>query len=350
MLVLHGFWAARDGLCLWAEDSDRPVSSRSQALRSARPHPFAAPASALAALHAGKPAEAVLLLPSQRSAPLDSPELIRVAPRPPGRGKPALLPWTVPIVVLYGPSALTALPQRVPGVRYGASIGYLAGVAMFATELVARGRVLPTLDHDGVGAVARWRPVVQGPDAATLRALAAAMPPVCRAVPGHDDPHELVMAALAALTDAAAREAIPAGTQFMPARRGRRPARLPAVEAWLTALAGPDGRFDADPGELSALATGLAPWEDVGTGQTGPARATFRLAEVPAGPGDGVFDWDGSGGTTARAGSFESAPPSAGTGPASRPPGMRVRLATAASANRLGGWSFCSSPSPTRAC
>jgi SNF2 family DNA or RNA helicase len=289
MLVVHGFWAARDGLCLWAEDSGRPVSSDSQALRSARPHPFAAPAGTLAAIHPGTPAEAVLLLPSLRTAPLDSPELVRVTPRPPARGKPALLPWTVPVIVLYAPSALAALPQRAPGIRYGASMDFLAGVAAFATELVARGRVLPTLDHDGAGAVARWRPVIQGPDAGTLRALAAVMPPVCRAVPGADDPYDLVMAALTALTDAAARQALPAGTQLMPARRGRRPVRLPADEAWLTALVGPDGRFDADSAELSALAARLAPWEDVGTGQTGPARATFRLAEAPADPVGDLF-------------------------------------------------------------
>ncbi|MBO0818374.1 MAG: DEAD/DEAH box helicase, partial [Actinobacteria bacterium] len=41
--------------------------------------------------------------------------------------------------------------------------------------------------------------------------------------------------------------------------------------------------------ELSALAQALAPWEDVGTGRTGPARATFRLTEVPAEPDDGLF-------------------------------------------------------------
>ena len=90
MLVLHGFWAAHDGLCLWAEDSALPVTSASQALRSARPHPFAAPASVLTTLHAGKPAEAELLLPSLRTAPLDSPELIRAAPRPTARSAPAL--------------------------------------------------------------------------------------------------------------------------------------------------------------------------------------------------------------------------------------------------------------------
>src|SRR5690348_13314606 len=290
MLVLHGFWTARDGLCLWAEDSELPVTSTSHALRSARPHPFAAPASVLTALHPGKPAEADLLLPSLRMAPLDSPELIRTTPRPPARSEPVLLPWTVPIVMLYAAPALAAIPERAPGVRYGASMDYLAGLAAFGCELVARGRVLPTLDHDGAGAVARWRPVIQGPDVAAMHALVAAMPPVCRAVPGHADPHEVMAAALAALVDAAAREALRDGLTLVPLRRGRLPARLPAAEAWLTALTGSDGRFDADPEELPVLARALAPWEDIGTGKTGPARATFRLAEVTAEPDDIVFD------------------------------------------------------------
>jgi hypothetical protein len=42
MLVLHGFWSPSNGLCLWAEDSALAVTSRSEALRVARPHPFAA--------------------------------------------------------------------------------------------------------------------------------------------------------------------------------------------------------------------------------------------------------------------------------------------------------------------
>jgi SNF2 family DNA or RNA helicase len=316
MLVLHGFWAARDGLCLWAEDSGLPVASTSHALRSARPHPFAAPASALTALHAGKPAEAELLLPSLRSAPLDSPELIRATPRPAARAEPVLLPWTVGVVMLDAAAGLAAVPERAPGVRYGASMDYLAGLAAFAAELVARGRVLPTLDHDGDGAVARWRPVIQGPDVATMHALAAAMPPVCRALaPGTGDPHQVMRTALAALVDAAAREALPAGLGLLPPRRGRRPSRLPAADAWLAALTGPDGRFDADPGELSALARALAPWEDVGTGQTGPARATFRLAEVPAEPDGGLFAAPG------QADTLPGEPPGPGPGAAGQRPG-----------------------------
>jgi len=92
MLVLHGFWSTSNGLCLWSEDSDLTVKSPSQALRSARPHPFAATADVIAGIHAGKPSTAVLLLPSLRSAPLDSPQLIRITPRPAPQNPPALLP------------------------------------------------------------------------------------------------------------------------------------------------------------------------------------------------------------------------------------------------------------------
>ncbi|WP_324162386.1 DEAD/DEAH box helicase [Amycolatopsis sp.] len=257
------------------------MKSSSQALRVARRHPFAVPAGTLTGLHAGKAGDVVLLLPSLRSAPLDSPELIRVTPRPLAQSKPALLPWTVPVVTLDPCSALSALEGRIGDVRYGASVDYLGEIVAFARELVARGRVLPTLERDEIGVVAEWRPVLQGRDVVAVHSLVTAMPPVCRAVPGHDDPHELVTVALRALVDAAAREVLPA--DLVPPRRGRRPKRLPVVEAWLTALCAPDGRFDAETDDVDVLAEALAPWGEVGTGRTGPARATFRLTEVSEG-------------------------------------------------------------------
>nr|MDQ3764349.1 ATP-dependent helicase [Actinomycetota bacterium] len=294
MLVLHGFWSTSNGLCLWSEDSNLTVKSPSQALCSARPHPFAAPTDVITGIHAGKPGTAVLLLPSLRSAPLDSPELIRITPRPTPRTDPALLPWTVPVVSLDAASALTVLNDNEPvaDVRYGASIAYLADLAAFARELVERGRVLPALALDGQGAVAFWRPVVQGPDVVAMNSLIAAMPPVCRAEQGEHDAHELASSALHAMLDAAMRAALPPGIDLLPPRHGRRPKRLPVEEAWLTALTVPDGRFEADPDELDTLVKSLRPWEDVGVGKAGPARATFRLTEIeteteetPAGTG-----------------------------------------------------------------
>ena len=281
MLVLHAFWSTI-GFCLWGEDADRTVKSPSQALRAARPHPFAVPADALAAAHVGKPGSATLLLPSLRSAPLDSPELVRITPRPVPGSEPVLLPWTVPVVSLDPASMATVFDEPVDDIRYGASVAYFADLAGFATELVARGRVVPAVGWDEHGAVAYWQPVLRGPDVVAMNALVAAMPPVCRAEPGEHDAHELAMSALPALVDAAVRTALPDGVELTPPRRGRRPNRLPAAEAWLAALAGPDGRLDADRDEVEKLRQALQPWEDVTAGSAGPARAMFRLSEVPA--------------------------------------------------------------------
>ena len=308
MLVLHGLWSPEDGLCLWAEDSRRNVKSRSEAIRSARSHPFAASAGTLAQalwwLSEAQPGEMVLRLPSLRMSPLDSPELVRARPRPAPVDKPALLPWTVPLLALTPAAALAPLArllaaaglsvpaaQDVPGtdVRLGATIGYLTSLAALATDLVTRGRVLPTLARGADGPVGTWRPVLTGPDAAAAHALAIAMPPACRAAPGSEDPHQIVEAALGALADAAARAALAdaasrralAGTStLVPPRRGRAPAQLPSAEAWLAALAAPDGRFKASPSDLDELARALRSWDEIGTGPAGPARATFRLTEA----------------------------------------------------------------------
>ncbi|HEY5858416.1 MAG TPA: DEAD/DEAH box helicase [Aldersonia sp.] len=282
MLVLHGFWSVTDGLCLWAEDSERTVKSPSQALRSARPHPFAATADTIAAVHPGKQDSAVVQLPSLRSAPLDSPELVRIIPRPAPRNHPALLPWTVPVVRIDPASAQTVFDEPVADVRNGASIGHLADIAAFARELVDRGRLLPTVRRDGDGALASWRPVLQGPDIVALNVLVTAMPPVCRAAVGQPDGHELVVSALTAIVDAHARATMPPDVDLLPRRRGRAPKRAPAAEAWLTALLAPDGRFDPDADALDTLTEALRPWDEFGVGTTSPAHATFRLAEPNA--------------------------------------------------------------------
>ncbi|MEN3359191.1 MAG: hypothetical protein V7637_3173 [Mycobacteriales bacterium] len=282
MLLLHAFWSTLSGVGIWAEDSDRAVKSPSQALRSARAHPFAAPAGEVAGVHAGKPDTAVVLLPSVRSAPLDSSELPRVTPRPAPRTGVALLPWTVPVVWLDAAAALAVFEEPVGGVRYAASVGYLARLAAFARDLVERGRLLPELEWDEHGPVACWRPVLTGPDVVAVSLLEAAMPPVCRAEQHQPDGHELVLSAVGAWVDAAARAVLSARGDLVPARRGRRPRRLPAAEAWLSALTAPDGRFEADPDDAAALGRALRPWGEFRTAGVGPARAMFRLTEVDA--------------------------------------------------------------------
>ena len=280
MLVVHALWSPGRGVLLWAEDGERPATGRSRALRTARPHPFAAPADALAALHPGTPTQVTLLLPAHAGGPVPSPELVRSARAATPRGEPELRPWAVPAVAVDA----AELDDPADELRYGASVAHLRAVAAFADDLARRGHVLPTLDRAGPVARARWRPVVQGVDLAAVEALVAATPPVARAelptgTGGPSDPGALVADALDVLVDAAVRDRLArAGVAHT---GGPSPRASGAVDAWLAALTSPDGRLPAG-ARLAPLAEALQAWDEVGTEPPGAARACFRLAEVRA--------------------------------------------------------------------
>ena len=234
LLVLHAFWSLDRGPGLWAEDSRKPVTSAQQGLKSARSHPFAASAETLTKLHVGEIGETTLLLPSLRRSPLDSPEIVRIAPRPASSSVPSLLPWSVP-VLWVDPEVLAATNNVDDGadlaaalfpspsqrdhagplvdVRVAASVRYLGELVRFAGELAERGRVLPGIvwvdgagheddatipgaltGNDDVVAEARWRAVLRGPDALAFSDLTAGMPPSFRAAPASEDAGALACA------------------------------------------------------------------------------------------------------------------------------------------------------------
>lgn len=299
MLAVHALWSLGRGVLIWGEDGERPATSSSRSLRSARPHPFAVSSAGLAALHPGKATTVTLLLPSRPGGPLASPELVR-ARSPAPRGGPVLRPWSVPALLVD----VAELDDPVDEVRYGASVAHLRAVAATAADLVSRGRVLPTL----VAGRALWRPVVQGLDAAAVDALTAAVPPVARAehtgtrteLTG-PDPRALVTDALAVLVDGSVRDRLaraPEPVTIAPPPRGD----TPVTEAWLAALLTPDARVEATPRELASLTEQLTDWDAFGTAPTGEGRASFRLVEErtlhdPAdpGPADGCGDSDDTG-------------------------------------------------------
>ena len=307
LLVLHAFWSLDRGPGLWAEDSEPAVTSRNQSLRTARPHPFAAPADAIAAMQVGDLASSTLLLPSLRRSPLDSPELVRVTPRPPSATGPSLLPWTVPVVWIR-PAVLTTFdeeddapglasilfPERFPDdesallheVRLASSVRFLGELARFADELAERGRVLPAITwvsdpaDDSTVAEGRWRAVLRGPDALAFGELVAATPPAFRAEPGSDDAGDLIASALDVLTDSAVRGRLPRDVSMLPPRRGRKPLQSPAAEAWLESLRAEDACIHASEPAVAELERALALWFEFAREANAPARATFRLSDV----------------------------------------------------------------------
>jgi hypothetical protein len=348
MLAIHGIWAY-GALCLWAEDADGPATAQrrpGRLSRAPRPHPFAAAADVIADAIAelAEPVsdlalkavddELTLWLPARADGPLPSPELFRAPDSQPatGTGRGALAAWRVPALT-FEPSAgldlLSVLGEtRAPGARavQGGSVRYLAALAQLAGDLAARGRVLPALvaedsevgrsGESGAGEggageggageggageggyAARWRPVLSGADAQRARELAVAMPPLCRATTAGGEPAALVLTgALDALTDAAARASLTSqpGTALVPARRGRRPARVPVAERWAAALTSVTPQVAVvtpqDEAEAAALKADLEAWRDAAQVPVGPVRTCFRLVEpAPAAHGTGNAD------------------------------------------------------------
>src|SRR6185437_11904929 len=289
MLVVHGTWAYGAPV-VWAEDSGPPPQApprRGRPSRAPRPHPFAAQPGALAdALADGLsgsrardlPRNAVddeitLHLPSTAGGPLGSPELPSQPVAADGAASAA------------GPPSLAALAPA--DIVAAASVGYLAAVARFADDLATRGRVLPALAAEEGGYAARWRPVLSAADARHARELAAAMPPSCRALADTGlvgtgagaAPGPLLADMLDVLSDASVRTRL-AGP-LLPARRGRRPARIDVAERMLLALAGPQPVIEmtdaADERAARDLAAAFADWLSSAARPTDSVRTCFRL-------------------------------------------------------------------------
>ncbi|MCW3840322.1 DEAD/DEAH box helicase [Micromonospora yasonensis] len=294
MLVIHGSWLVGAGLAVWAEDSARPATTPRRPGRAPRerPHPFAADHAALAAAlgeHPGEATTVLLTIPTRAGAPLDSPELVRVAVADRVRGRVTLADWRAPALV-YAPDValplLRALDQ-LAGVP-GASLRHLSELAGFAADLVARGRLLPGVADlptsspgeaapgtgpggraggvsvtssgrtgrggvavparrgprrvdatDAVTARAVWRPLLTGPDAAWARSLALALPPAARA----------------------AASAVPGRRGGVPAGRGAgsaAPSAAPAVSGGPDDPAGAGGPGDLVADALDALTDAAA--------------------------------------------------------------------------------------------
>jgi SNF2-related domain/SNF2 Helicase protein/Helicase conserved C-terminal domain len=339
MLMIHGVWL-HGLLSLWAEDSDE------LALPSLRPrvtadvtgsHPFAARAGLIAdvitefgdaAADASRKAaddELRLWLPTTASGPVASPDLVPggahaademlatdgnaappSAPAPVRSGRARLAPWQVPALIFEPAAALVVLaalrrPDTPPerGV-VSDSVHFLAALAALASDLAARGRVLPgaaatdtetlsTRARDaeagnlaGPVYAARWCPVLAGADALRARELTAALPPLCRASSPEGEPSAVIVTeALESLTDAAVRARLSAmpGFRVLSADPGS-----PLTDRWAAALTGPDGRFAVAAGEAAKaaqLAFALWTWQDAAQEPPGPVRTCFRLVEPP---------------------------------------------------------------------
>jgi hypothetical protein len=305
VIVLHAIWSRNARPCVWGEDGSLPSSApRRRGRPPVRPrprrHPFAAGIEDLARAlgrvcpqhdpAASVAGELSILLPSHEHGPQASPHLLRADDDGAAPGRPdRFQPWLVTTATFDAADAvefLLGLPRgEEPGLAIGDSSRFLAEIAKLALELLARGRVMPTLARSEDRWVARWEPVATDPgDAERLRLLAGSIPPLLRAEAGLSEhsrtPEKIVDGALGAFVDACARRYL--AEPLLPrAARGRAPA---GVESWITALTAADPVVAAEGLELAALSEQLDAWRWSSIRPTGRSVRAFACPRQTSPP------------------------------------------------------------------
>jgi SNF2 family DNA or RNA helicase len=319
VLILHGTWAPDKAdplggrFFVWAErvPAGRRGRRPSGGPREGAPHPFQArPEEVRDAAVALSPPLArqlerstwrlvreLVRLPTQGESPCRSPEAWRAVTAlgelPPSASSPNgavhLSTWQVRGVALEPPRAaqlLASLPvdglTGLSSTILGADLRYWSAVAKLVVELLARQRIVPTLERSEVEFQARWRPVLDAPrDVRRLTQLARCQPPIVRAlVPTtrEESPpaRRLLESFVDTAVDALARDWA-AGDN---ARRNG--AGLGAERAWLEALRRGDLAVRASTADLEQLRVRLAGWRAplVTPASSSAYRLCFRL-EAP---------------------------------------------------------------------
>jgi SNF2 family DNA or RNA helicase len=290
-LILHGSWHS-GAFFVWGEASEPAPRPRGRKPRIPA-HPHVAPPDALREALArlvpaghwahASPETRLTLLPSTANAPRLPPWL--VTPQAAEEAEPRLSPWKVDGLTLDALPALdvlVALPAGSAGSRqWGADLRYWSLVAKLGLELLAQHKYLPGLVVDEGQYRAAWLPVLSDPqDRARLRALAQAMPAICRALFDGSDapdpnnappPHALLDDFLKQLVDRAVRDW---GRDSLDRRR-----KVPegVAGAWWSALWSEDNRLEVSLAQRRELARLYDHWQAWMGQLRGEAEAAFRL-------------------------------------------------------------------------
>ena len=292
-IIVHGSWTGSE-FFVWGESSEPATRRRGRKPRVPW-HPHTAPPVALrAALDSFAPLAGwtdvptqtrVILLPSHADRPYSPPWLLPDAAEGEGGGDRRLSPWKVTGLALDVVSALdmlVGLPvAEADGRRPGGDLRYWGLVAKLGLQLLAHHHYLPGMIEKEGQYRAVWLPELDDPhDRGRLRALAEAMPPVCRALfaehetPAPDrasEPHTLLDSFARQLID----QAVRTWSRSCLDRRRKPPSGI--AGAWWSALWSAEGWLDVPMSQRRDLARLFDAWRSW-VGQLRPgAEAAFRV-------------------------------------------------------------------------
>jgi hypothetical protein len=305
-LILHGSWSA-GVFFVWAESAE-PAPRRRGRKPRILPHPHAAAIqrvqgflqeiAPLGTWQTTPTAARRVLLPASAGGPIlpswlvaDTDQALDSTSRDDGDAQ--LRPWQVPGLALDVLAALDLL-IRVPSARqagpqWGADLRFWGLAAKLGLELLAHQKYAPGLLQEKGTYRASWLPVLDEPqDRARLRALAGAMPPVCRALWLPDEIPDAAQAPLPlALLDLFFRELVDRAVRDWgePSLDRRRKTPEDIAGVWWAALWAGEGQIDVPVGQRRDLARLFDSWRGWMGQLQGQADAAFRLCfrlEPPA--------------------------------------------------------------------
>jgi SNF2 family DNA or RNA helicase len=316
--LLHGSWLTnfgddRGAFALWAETNETRADADTHTCSSGRchgQHPFVASVRDLrAALKDSSPqigdllsrdvkeSAITLLLPSTRTAPQPSLEILRNENAPSGMLRVTLAQWCADALTFAPHNALdllVSLPsdEETPHmIKIGADLRYWQVVAKFAFELLARQRIKPTLQKQDDKFLACWLPLLDEPsEQERLTRLLRAMPPICRAVfrrekdAKRDVPaaRDLLDDFLTTTIDAFARWHAVFGLSPFPSHQT-------VAQAWLSALCDRNPTVKESAANLAAFYEQYRAWaEPVGAASGDTFRICFRLDPPQTADAEGI--------------------------------------------------------------
>jgi SNF2 family DNA or RNA helicase len=231
----------------------------------------------------GEGGSAIAWLPSIDGVPVPSTPLLGPID---SRRAPRIAPWTIDTIEIGFEDALDLLIEPVgktllaPGILVGSDLAFCTTAMRFASGVVAREHLLPSIESRNGRWYGRWVPAFTPDELQLLASLTRAIPPVALAIGSKSDAPPPVSAAEATrslvfgLTDRLMRRACRGSAHVL---RGET-----VHDRWLAALRSDDAILDGDSAEIARLQAAIGEWSRPVTAASEiPFRLAFRLEEPP---------------------------------------------------------------------